>query len=325
MKGADLVRTRLTELLGIRLPIVQGGLAYLAHAGLAAAVSDAGGLGQITAASFDRPEDFHAEIRRAREATRAPFGVNFALGHWEWAAHLDAAVAEEVPVISVTGGNPEPLFERLSGLPVKKLVLVAGVRQAKKAEALGADAVIAVGYEGGGHLGRDDIGTMVLVPRIVDSVRIPVVASGGIGDGRGLAAALAMGAEGIEMGTRFVATQECVAHANYKQALVAARETDTLVIERSLGRPARVLRGSLSERVLALETRGAPPEEILPLVSGQQNVRAAIEGDMDEGFAWAGEGVGLIQDVPPVVELLDRIMAEAEAASQRLADAWSEV
>ncbi|MCL5109281.1 MAG: nitronate monooxygenase [Chloroflexi bacterium] len=319
------MQTRLTRLLGIDRPVIQGGLAHLAYAELAAAVSNAGGLGQVTATFVGEPDWLRREIAKVRALTRKPFGVNFALGRRFTPELLDVVLAERVPVVSVTGGNPEPVLTRLAGSGIATMVLVAGVRQAQKAEGLGASVVIAVGCEGGGHIGRDDTTTLVLVPRVAAAVKVPVVASGGLASGAGLAAALALGAEGIEMGTRFVATQECVAHANYKQALVAARETDTLVIERSLGRPARVLRGSLSERVLALETRGAPPEEILPLVSGQQNVRAAIEGDMDEGFAWAGEGVGLIQDVPPVVELLDRIMAEAEAASQRLADAWSEV
>ncbi|MHB9145634.1 MAG: NAD(P)H-dependent flavin oxidoreductase [Symbiobacteriia bacterium] len=312
------MRTRLTELLGIRLPIVQGGLAYLADAGLAAAVSNAGGLGQITAASFPEASELRREIQRARAATVRPFGINFALGHWDWNRHLEVALEEDVAAVTVTGGNPEPLFERLAGSPIKKLVLVAGVRQAQKAEALGADAVIAVGYEGGGHLGRDDIGTLVLVPRIVDSVRLPVLASGGIGDGRGLAAALTLGAEGIEMGTRFVATRECVAHAAYKEAVTQARETDTVIIERSLGRPGRALRSSFTEDILRREGEGAALEDLLPFIGGEANQRAALAGQLSEGFAWAGQVVGLIGDVPTVADLLARLEAEAESALGRL-------
>ena len=318
MEGGFFLQTRLTELLGIRLPIVQGGLAHLAFAGLAAAVSNAGGLGQITAASFARPEDLRAEIRKTRESTEKPFGVNFALGHWDWTGHLDVAMEEDVPVISVTGGNPEPVFQRLHDHPARKLVLVAGVRQAQKAEDLGADAVIAVGAEGGGHLGRDDTSTLVLVARIVDSVRVPVIASGGIGDGRGLAAALALGAEGIEMGTRFVATRECVAHPVYKEALVRARETDTVVIERSLGRPGRALRSPFTEEILRREAEGATFEELLPFIGGEANRRAALQGKMDEGFAWAGQVAGLIEDVPSVAELLARMAAEAVESWRRL-------
>lgn len=311
------MRTRLTELLGIRYPIIQGGLAHLAFAGLAAAVSNAGGLGQITAASFATPAQLRDEIRRARELTDKPFGVNFAIGRRPLDDLLDVALDEGVAVVTITGGNPEPLFHRMAGHPAKKLVLVAGVRQAQKCEELGADAVIAVGFEGGGHLGRDDIGTMVLLPRVVDAVSIPVVGSGGIGDGRGLAAALALGADGIEMGTRFVATRECVAHAAYKEALVRARETDTVVIERSIGRPGRALRNPAAERVLAAEARGATLEELLPLISGETNRKAAIEGDMEAGFVWAGQVTGLIRDVPPVAELIERMVRDARESVAR--------
>ncbi|MFB5083322.1 NAD(P)H-dependent flavin oxidoreductase, partial [Symbiobacterium thermophilum] len=188
----------------------------------------------------------------------------------------------------------------------------------QKAEALGADAVIAVGYDGGGHLGRDDVGTMALIPRIVDSVKIPVAASGGIVDGRGLMAALALGADGIEMGTRFVAVQECPAHEAYKQLLLETRENETVIMERSIGRPARVLRTGGALRVLEAEARGATLEELLPLISGKVNARAALEGDMEEGFVYAGQGVGLIHDIPTVAELFARILAEARAIGERL-------
>src|SRR5690606_12655460 len=195
--------TRVTKLLGIKYPIIQGGLAYLAYSDLAAAVSNAGGLGQITALSLESPEQLREEIRKVREKTDRPFGVNFAFGNYGkgYEPMVEVAIEEKVPVISMTGGNPTPMFKMLEGVDVKKLVLVAARRQAQKAEELGADAVMVVGQEGGGHLGRDDVGTMVLVPQVVDSVSIPVIASGGIGDGRGLMAALSLGAEGIEMGT----------------------------------------------------------------------------------------------------------------------------
>ncbi len=308
------MHTRLTELLHIEKPIIQGGLAHLAFAGLAAAVCEAGGLGQITATSLADAEAVRKEIRLLRSLTGKPFAVNFAIGHRPLEALLDATLAEGVPAISITGGNPEPLIKRAdaSGVKVLKLVLVAGTRQAQKAEALGCDAVVAVGFEGGGHIGRDDIGTMVLVPRVVDSVRIPVVASGGIGDGRGLAAALALGAQGIEMGTRFVATQECIAHLAYKQALIAGKETDTILIERTLGRPGRALHTGFSEAIVRAENEGKPLDEILPLISGEANRRAAWDGELEHGFVWAGQVMGLIQDIPPVGHLLTRIVTEAE-------------
>ena len=248
-------QTRVTNLLGIKYPIIQGGLAYLAYADLCAAVSNAGGLGQVTAMSLKTPEELREEIRKVRKLTDKPFGVNFAIGQTgrPYEHMLQVAIEEEVPVISMTGGNPAPILEKLANTSIKKLVLVAAKRQAQKAEQLGADAVMVVGQEGGGHLGRDDIGTIVLIPQVVDAVSIPVIASGGIADGRGWMAAHALGAEGIEMGTRFIATKECV-HASeaYKNALINSEETDTYVIKRSIGAPARAIKNSWTEKILVL-------------------------------------------------------------------------
>jgi len=322
------MHTRFTELVNVRYPIVQGGLSHLSYAELAAAVSNAGGLGQIGCACFATPEELLADIQKAKRLTKQPFGVNFPIGHIPLDAFVDAALAEEVAMISITGGNPEPLLRRIqqSGVPVRTMVLVAGVRAAKKAESLGADAVIAVGVEGGGHLGRDDIGSMVLVPRIVESVNIPVLASGGIADGRGLAAALALGAEGVELGTRFVAVRESNAHPNYQQALVEAKETDTVIVERSIGRPARVLKGQAADQILQveqeLEQEQAEPDErldrMLPFILGAVNHRAALDGKLDEGFVWAGQVVGLIHDVPTSQLLIERMVCEAQEITQRI-------
>lgn len=314
------MRTRLTDLLGIRYPIVQGGLAYLAYAELCAAVSNAGGLGQVTATSMRSLDDVLAEVRKVKALTDRPFAVNFAISDRkaELPAWLDAVLAAGVPAVTFTAGNPEPFLRRAREAGVHSLVLTAAVRQAQKAQELGASAVIVVGQEGGGHIGRDDTGTIVLVPRVVDSVRIPVIASGGIGDGRGLAAALALGADGIEMGTRFVATQECRAHPHYKQALVAATERDTRIISRPLGFPGRVLPSAAVERILEREAAGAGLPELLPLIGGAANVRAALDGALDEGFVWAGQVAGLIHDIPTVAELIERMVAQAHAASERL-------
>ncbi len=312
-------KTRVTDLLGIEYPIIQGGLASLSLAELAAAVSNAGGLGQIVAAYFhDDPDGLRAEIAKVRRLTDKPFAVNVAMGRAPLLHLLDVVLEEGVPVVSFTGGDPTPYFERAQGVELKKLVLVAGTRQAQKAERLGADAVMAVGFEGGGHIGRDDVGTMVLVPRVVDSVSIPVIASGGLGDGRGLVAALALGAEGIEMGTRFVATQECRAHPNYKKALVEAREMDTVIIKRTIRQPARALRGPFADRILAAEAEGVGMEGLLPLIKGERNRRAAVQGELDEGYAWAGQVVGLIDDVPTVAELMARIVAQAREVAARV-------
>lgn len=314
--------TRVTQLLGIELPIIQGGLAYLAYSDLAAAVSNAGGLGQITAMSLPNPDALREEIHKVRKLTRYPFGVNLAIGQHGrlFSDYLDVVIEEKVPVVSMTGGNPAPIFEQLEGTDIKKLVLVAAKRQAIKAEQLGADAVMVVGQEGGGHLGRDDIGTFVLVPQVVDAVSIPVIASGGIGDGRGLMAALSLGAEGIEMGTRFIATKECI-HASeaYKTSLVEASETDTVVIKRSIGTPGRVIGNTWAKEILAIEEKKGGYEELKNFISGQANKRYVHEGKVEEGFAWAGQVTGLIKDVPTVAELFKRMTSEAEEIRRKWA------
>lgn len=307
--------TRVTELLQVKYPIIQGGLAYLAYADLAAAVSNAGGLGQITAMSLRDPDLLRAEIHKVRTLTDKPFGVNFAIGmHGQgYEDMVRVAAEEEVPIVTMTGGNPAPIFELLAGTNIKKLVLVAARRQAQKAEQLGADAVMVVGQEGGGHLGRDDVGTMVLVPQVVDSVGIPVIASGGIGDGRGWMAAHALGAEGIEMGTRFIATKECVdASEAYKEALLASTEADTTIIKRSIGAPARALRNDFTAKILEIEQQTPTYEALKDYISGSANKRFIYDGDTSQGFGWAGQVTGMIHDIPTVEELINRMVAEAE-------------
>ena len=308
--------TRVTALLGVKYPIIQGGLAYLAYADLAAAVSNAGGLGQITAMSLRDADLLRAEIRKVRTLTDKPFGVNFAIGmHGTgYEDMVRVAVEEEVPVVTMTGGNPAPIFDILAGTNIKKLVLVAARRQAQKAEELGADAVMVVGQEGGGHLGRDDVGTMVLVPQVVDSVKIPVIASGGIGDGRGWLAAHALGAEGIEMGTRFIATKECIdASEAYKEALLASSEADTTVIKRSIGAPARAIRSAFTEEILEIERTTPTYEALKDYISGEANKRFIYDGEKDAGIGWAGQVTGMIHDIPTVEELITRMVAEAES------------
>lgn len=315
-------KTRVTELFGIDYPIVQGGLAYLAYADLAAAVSEAGGLGQITAMSLSSPEALKKEIRRVRSMTDKPFGVNFAIGNHgrSYESMVEAALEEEVKIVSVTGGNPAPLFDILKGTDVKKMVLVAARRQAQKAEEIGADAVIAVGQEGGGHLGRDDIGTMVLIPRIVDSVSIPVIGSGGIGDGRGWMAAQALGAEGIEMGTRFIATKECVdASPAYIESLLASNEQDTAVIKRTIGAPARALSNEWTNKILEMEAENAGYEGLKNYISGEANRKFIHDGEKGQGFGWGGQVAGMIDDVPSVEELFERMRNEATSIREK----WS--
>lgn len=306
--------TRITQLLNIKYPIIQGGLAHLAYSELAAAVSNAGGLGQITAMSLEHPEQLRNEIHKIKNKTSNPFGVNFAIGQHgrSYESFLEVAIEEQVPVITMTGGNPEPLFKQLEGVNTKKLVLVAAKRQAEKAEELGADAVMVVGQEGGGHLGKNDIGTLVLIPQVVDAVNIPVIASGGIGDGRGLMAALSLGAEGIEMGTRFIATKECVhASENYKQMLVNGTENDTVVIKRTLGSPGRAIVNSWTKKILELEGNNADYNDLKNYISGKANKMFIYDGNIEEGFAWAGQVMGMIKDIPSVDELITRMIFDA--------------
>lgn len=313
------LKTSLTEALDIQIPIIQGGLAYLAYADLAAAVSNAGGLGQLTAMTCSSPEELRVEIHKIRALTDMPFGVNFAIGQHgrAYETYLQVAIEEEVPAISITGGNPTPVFEQLKHSKAKKLVLISSKRQAVKAESLGADAVMVVGNEGGGHLGRDELGGLVLIPAVVDSVRIPVVASGGFSDGRGLMAALALGAAGIEMGTRFIATEECVhAHQAYKDMIVQAEETDTVVIKKSLGAPARALHNNWTKAILEKEQEGKGYEGIKDLISGEVNQSFIYDGKPEEGFGWAGQVVGRIHDVPTVQALFDRILEEVNQVRQ---------
>ncbi len=311
------MKTRVTDMLGIAHPIVQGGLARVAKAELCAAVSEAGGLGQIATAGLDGAEALRAEIHRCRALTQKPFGVNFPLGRMDITAMMEVALEEAVPVIALTAGNPAPWIKRINGA-AKILVLIAGPELAKKAEAAGADMVATVGYEGGGHLGRSDETSFVMVPRVVRAVSIPVLASGGIATGAGLLAALALGAEGVEMGTRFVATIEAQAHAHYKQAIVAAEPSGTMIIKRSLGMPGRALVTAHAQAIVAREAAGAAAEEIVPMIAGSVNAIATDEGRMEEGFAWAGQCAGLIDEVLPAGEVVRRMVREAEEGQQRL-------
>lgn len=314
--------TKFTEAFQVKYPIVQGGLAHLAYADLAAAVSNAGGLGQITAMSLPNPENLRDEIKRLRMMTDKPFGVNFAIGGGRrpYEEMVQVAVEEKVPAISVTGGNPKGVLDLVSGHNIKTLVLVAARRQAEKAEELGADAVMVVGQEGGGHIGRSDTGTLVLTPQVADHVSIPVLASGGIVDGRGFMAALALGADGIEMGTRFIATKECVdAHEAYKQAILDADEEATVVIKRSIGAPARALKGIWADKILEIEKQNAGYESLKDYISGEANKRYIHDGVAEEGFGWAGQGAARIKDIPTVDALIQSIIKEAE----QIRNTWS--
>jgi len=313
--------TRITKMFGIKYPILLGGLYWLGRAELVAAVANAGGLGFITAATFDTPEAVRAEIRKARDLTDKPIGLNINLFPSmrpqpveEW---VQVAVEEKVPVVETSGRSPEAIVAPLHAGGVKIMHKVAGVRYARTTERLGCDAVCVVGYECGGHPGLDQVTSLVMVPLAVDAVQIPVVAGGGFADGRGLVTALALGAEAVLMGTRFMATKECRGHPAWKEYLVKASETDTVLALRSVGFPARLIKNAVSQKILELEERKAPQEEVLRAVGGMRG-EVFDSGNIDAGIADAGQCMGLIHDVPTVKELIDRIVEQAVQVRERL-------
>lgn len=309
--------TRVTRLLGIKYPIIQGAMLNISDARLTAAVSNAGGLGQLATGHLDGKEAIRREIRQTKELTDKPFGVNLPIGRRPQHETVEVLIEEGVDIVSMSGGNPEPYMARLKEARVKTLCVIGGAKYAENAERVGADAVIAMGTEAGGHIGREYVGTFVMVPCIVDVVKIPVIAAGGIGDARGLVAALALGAEAALLGTRFIATKESPAHPDYKAALIKYTEAETLVVQRKVGRTARVLRTPTTERMVELEEKGATLEDLLPLMRGEQSRNAALDGNVENGFPSAGQVVGLIHEVVSVEELIQSMVQGAEAMISR--------
>jgi enoyl-[acyl-carrier protein] reductase II len=310
-------KTRLCALLGIEYPIIQGGMTWIANAELAAAVSNAGGLGLISpnagmALDGNPVENLRSQIKKAKRLTNKPFGVNFPLQDPQVKAEIDVAIEEKIPVVTTSAGNPATYTSYLKEAGIKVLHLVASVRHARGAEGRGVDAVIAEGYEAGGHNGLDELPTFVLVPQVVDAVSIPVVAAGGIADARGFVAALALGAEGVQMGTRFVATHECIAHQKVKEAIVNAIDTGTVISGRKLG-PTRGLKNELTEKILEMESRGASAEELQAFIGPGRARLGKLEGNMAEGEAYCGAIAGLIKEIVSAGEVVRSIMENADA------------
>ena len=319
------MKTRITELFGIEHPIIQGGMHYVGFAELAAAVSNAGGLGIITALTQPTPELLAREIRRCREMTDKPFGVNLTflptMAAPDYPGYVRALVDGGVRIVETAGRNPEQVLPALHAAGVKVIHKCTSVRHSLKAQTIGCDAVSVDGFECGGHPGEDDVPNFILLPRAADELRIPFVASGGMADGRSLVAALALGADGINMGTRFIATKEAPVHENVKQAIVAASELDTRLVMRPLRNTERVLHNAAVDRLLDKErSLGAALkiQDIIPEVAGVYP-KIMLEGQMDAGAWSCGMVAGLIHDVPTVKELIDRIMVQAESlVRQRL-------
>jgi len=313
------MKTRITELFGIEHPIIQGGMHYVGFAELAAAVSNAGGLGIITGLTQKTPGDLAKEIARCHEMTKKPFGVNLTflptVNAPDYPGYIDAILDGGIKIVETAGRNPAEHLPRLQAGGVRIIHKCTSVRHSLKAEKIGCDAVSVDGFECGGHPGEDDVPNMILLPRAAEELKIPFVASGGMADARSLVAALAMGADGMNMGTRFIATKEAPVHQNVKEAIVAASELDTRLVMRPLRNTERVLKNAAVDRVLETERKQGENlkfEHILNEVAGVYP-KIMLEGDMEAGAWSCGMVAGLIHDIPTCQELITRIMTEAEA------------
>lgn len=310
-----MIHTRLCDILGIEYPILQGGMAWVATGELAGAVSNAGGLGIIGAGNA--PADVvRAEIRKVKQITRKPYGVNVMLLSPFVEDVMKVIVEERVPVITTGAGNPGKYIASLKSIGCKIIPVIPSISLAKRMEKLGVDAVVAEGTEAGGHIG--ELSTMVLVPQVVDNVSIPVIAAGGIADGRGLAAAMALGAEGVQIGTRFICSDECIAHPRYKEAILKAGDRDAIVTGRSTGHPVRNLRNRLTRKMDEMERRGASKEEFEHIGRGALRI-AVVEGNIIEGSVMAGQTAGMIKNIQPVEKIIQEIISGARTTVNNLA------
>jgi NAD(P)H-dependent flavin oxidoreductase YrpB (nitropropane dioxygenase family) len=312
------MKTRITEMFGIDHPIIQGGMHYVGFAEMAAAVSNAGGLGLITGLTQRTPENLQKEIRRCREMTDKPFGVNLtflpAITPPDYPGFVRTIIGEGIKIVETAGNNPSQVMPFFKEAGVKVIHKCTSVRHSKKAESIGCDAVSVDGFECGGHPGEDDVPNFILLPRAAEELKIPFVASGGMADGRSLVAALALGADGMNMGTRFMATKEAPIHQNVKDALVKASELDTRLVMRPLRNTERVLHNKAVDQILEMERakgKDVKFEDIIAQVGGVYP-KIMKDGDMDAGAFSCGMVAGLIHDIPTVKELIDRIMREAE-------------
>lgn len=312
-----MLRTRFTEMFGVRHPIAQGGMQWVGTAELVSAVANAGALGFLTALTQPTPEALVREIERTRTLTDQPFGVNLtilpSIKPPPYAEYRRAIIDSGVKIVETAGYKPQEHVDEFKKHGVKVIHKCTAVRHALSAERMGVDAISIDGFECAGHPGEDDIPGLVLIPAAADQVKIPMLASGGFGDGRGLVAALALGADGINMGTRFCATREAPIHESFKQAMVSGDERGTDLIFRSYRNTARVARNAISQQVLQHERSGEPFDAVAHLVKGARGREGLISGDTDHGIWTAGMVQGLIRDIPTVKELVDRIVAEAEA------------
>lgn len=313
------MKTKITEMLGIKHPIICGGMLWLCKPELCAAISNAGGLGNITAGNYDTGEELRAALQKTKELTDKPFGVNitllpsFRITQETYDDYFRVCCEEKVALIEVSGAPAKRYLDQVHAAGVKIFHKVGSLRHALNIEKLGYDGIYAAGIEEGGHPLDDDVTTMVLTPRIAESVKIPVVTTGGIADGRGLAAALALGAEGVMMATRFINTKECVVHENIKQEIIRRQEQDTTLICKTLNLQGRALKNDLVQQVLDIEAEGKDLDRIFPLITGQRVKEAWNSGDVNNAAFMVGQSIGLIKDVLSCQELMDSMVQDAEA------------
>lgn len=310
------IRTRITDLFGIDYPIIQAGMVWCSGHRLASAVSNAGGLGLIGAGSM-KPELLAEHIRACRRETDRRFGVNIPLIRGDVERLIQTTIDEGVEIVFTSAGNPALHIDTFKRAGLTVVHVIASVKHAQKAQSVGVDAVVAEGFEAGGHNGLDEITTLCLIPQVVDALSIPVIAAGGIADGRGMAAALALGADAVQVGTRFAATVESSAHAAYKQAVLAAGDTATVLTLKSLT-PVRLIRNRFALEALGAERSGAPVEALRELLGAKRERRGIFEGDMEEGELEAGQSSGLIHEILPAAEVVERMIAELRATAVRL-------
>lgn len=315
-------KTNVTEMLGIEYPIMQGCMQWVSRAELVGAVSNAGALGILSALTFSSPAELSAEIIKTKELTDKPFGVNLtflpSFRARNYDEYIDVIIQQGVKIMETAGRSPEPYMERLKKAGIKVIHKCTAIRFARAAQRIGCDMISIDGFECAGHPGEEDVTSLILIPLTVDSVDIPVIASGGFADGRGLVAALALGASGINMGTRFLASQEAPVHPKVKEWLVQSTECDTMLVTRSLSNTSRVLRNAASEKVYEMEKQGAELQQLAPLISGLKGLEVLTAGEMNRGLLYCGQVVGLVRAIPTVRQIIQDIVHEAEEIISRL-------
>ncbi|MBU8908217.1 NAD(P)H-dependent flavin oxidoreductase [Desertibacillus haloalkaliphilus] len=316
-----MIMNRVSDLLGVRYPIIEGGMAYVGNGELAAAVSNAGGFGQV-AVSGRNPDNFREQINIAATKTKKPFGVNIPISgyfsHYNEYFEIIKENKEHLHAVSLGSGDPRPFIPFFKELGLKVIVIVGTVKHAINAEKAGADIIVCEGFEAGGRNSPYELTLFSLVPQVIKAVNVPVVAAGGISDGSGMVAAMALGAEGVQLGTRFIATKECQAHEDYKKLLVEANDQSTTVIERSVGGANRVIKNEYVQQVAEVEKGNLTPGELYPYISGFKNKIAALEGKLDDGWVHAGQSVGLIGSIEGVEDVIQQMVHEMQETKERL-------